>query len=393
MRNTHLIVAVAQSDDVDTEDAIAEVIAACEAQLGGVRPTAGLLFAAIDYDHVEILTAIQARWPGVQIIGGTSDGELASAQGYLEDSITLVVFASDTLRFSAGMATGTSEDSRATAIRAAEAAHGESDEVPAMCWITPDGLKSNMTEVLAGLQDRFGASMPVLGGTAGDHWEFERCYQFCNGEVFQDGVPVLMVYGAVDFSVGVGSGWIPVGEKMLITASEGNVVHAIDGQRAFDVFHEQFGDMVRDAFGEYPLAVYPPGDTSGEAHYLRAVYSVDEEAGTIGLGAEVPVGTSVRLCNVERTRILDGARLSIEDALSTWEGDNPDVIIIVSCAARKWLLGEHAPAEYEVLQETMAALGVSAPMIGFYSFGEIAPLGGGNQFHNETCVSVALRAA
>ncbi len=393
MSRSRMQVAVAQSDDIDTEDAVAEVIATCEAQLGGATPKAGLVFAAIDYDHRYILAALRERWPGIQLIGGTSDGELASDQGYLEDSITLVLFASESLSFSAGLARGLSEGSREAAIRAIDRAHGARSERPSMCWITPDGLTCNMTEILDGLRQRFGAELPVLGGTAGDHWEFERCFQFCNDEVVQDGIPVLLVYGELHFSVGVASGWVPVGEKMRITAAEGRTIREIDGRPAFQVFEEQFGEMVRDAFGEYPLAVYPPGQEGGEAHYLRAVYSVDEQAGTVDLTSELPEGSTVRLSNVERRRILEGARDSIAAAIDPWRGDEPDLIVIISCAARKWMLGERAPDEYATLRDTMAERGVSAPVIGFYSFGEIAPLAGENQFHNETCVSIVLRAA
>lgn len=393
MSHSPLTVAVAQSDDVDTIDAVAEIIEACEQQLGGLTPKGGLLFAALDYDHKDMLAALLERWPDLQLIGGTSDGEMASAQGYLEDSMTLVLFASETLRFSAGIATGLKEDPRGTTQAAIADARGDEQEAPAMCWIAPDGLTANMTAVLGTLQEQFGAALPILGGTAGDHWQFKTCFQFCNERVTADSIPMLMVYGPVTCSVGVASGWVPIGQQMKVTASSGTQVETLDGRPALDVFEEQFGLEVRDAIAEYPLAVYPAGHEDGEAHYLRAIYNVDAEAKTVILGDELPVGSTIRLSNVERNRILDGARDSMRGALKGCNGETPDVVVVVSCAARKWMLGEKAPLEYQTLKATMAEMNVDVPIIGFYSFGEIGPLKGESRFHNETCVSIALKAA
>jgi hypothetical protein len=385
-------VAIAQSDDVDEEDAITEVLDACAEQLGDRVPKAGLLFVAIDYEHEIILAAIQERYPGVQIIGGTSDGEIASAKGYLEDSITLVLFASDVLEFRAALAKNLGADpAAATQQVIAETTAGRTD-TPSMCWIVPDGLTANISIVLRTLQAQFGQAFPILGGTAGDHWEFSRCFQFCNGEVVQDGIPMLMVFGEVKMSIGVASGWQPVGRKMVVTDIDGSVLKSIDGRSAFEIFQEHFGDQIRSAFGEYPLAVYPNGDEE-EWHYLRAIYQVDEEAGHVILAAEIPTGSTISLTNVIRERILEGAQASMKAALDGWGEGQPELMVIVSCAARKWLLGDQAAAEFDVLQAEMQRQGVDIPLIGFYSFGEIAPLGGESRFHNETCVSIALGIA
>jgi len=262
-----------------------------------------------------------------------------------------------------------------------------------MCWIAPDGLTVNMTRVLKTIQDEFSVSLPVLGGTAGDHWQFQSCHQFCNDRVTEDGIPVLMVYGPITCTVGVASGWVPVGQQMKVTSSDGVMVHELDGRPALDVFEEQFGVLIRDTFGEYPLAVYPEGFEDGEAHYLRAIYAINAETRSVMLGDELPVGSTIRLSNVERSRILDGARDSMRGALKDCGGESPDVVVVVTCAARKWMLGEKAPLEYQTLKATMTEMGVDAPIIGFYSFGEIGPLHGESRFHNETCVSIALKAA
>lgn len=388
-----LLLAVGQSDDVIEEDAVAEVLDACAAQLGDRRPLAGLLFASVDYNHQVIVDAIMARYPGLQLIGGTSDGEIASEHGYLEDSVTLVLFASDTLRFKAGLACGLGADPAAATAQAIAAASEGFDEAPAMCLLVPDGLTANASVVLRTLQAHFGASFPILGGSAGDHWEFSRCHQFCQDAVVEDGIPVLLVYGDIRMSVGVASGWVPVGRRMRVTDIDGVTLKEIDGRSAFAVFEEHFGEQMRSAFAEYPLAVYTGDSAEDDWHYLRAIFQADEETGHVILTAEIPSDATVSLTNVIRPRILDGARQSIAAALEAWDGAPPDGALIVSCAARKWLLGDQAATEFEVLRQQLQGAGVDVPMVGFYSFGEFGPIAGESRFHNETCISILLGAA
>ena len=71
-------VVVGHSDDPDSENAIAEVLQECSRSLAGSLPQAGILFTAIDFDHVLILQRIQDAFPGIELIGGTANGEISS---------------------------------------------------------------------------------------------------------------------------------------------------------------------------------------------------------------------------------------------------------------------------------------------------------------------------
>ncbi|MBW4443009.1 MAG: hypothetical protein KME10_17565 [Plectolyngbya sp. WJT66-NPBG17] len=57
------------SDDPDSQSAIAEVITQCKTALDGFMPQAGLLFAAIDFDHALMLQAINQAFPNLELIG------------------------------------------------------------------------------------------------------------------------------------------------------------------------------------------------------------------------------------------------------------------------------------------------------------------------------------
>ena len=70
----------------------------------------------------------------------------------------------------------------------------------------------------------------------------------------------------------------------------------------------------------------------------------------------------------------------------------PSAALIVSCAGRKWLLGDRIQEEVSELVKGGCA---DVPIAGFPSFGEIAPLPQGsgysdNLFHNMTYVLLLL---
>ena len=115
-----MIAATGHSHELDSADAIAEALDQCTDALGGKQPGAGLLFVGIDHDFQVILDAIEARYPGVQLIGCTTHGEL-STDGFAEDSVSLMLFHSDKVEFGAGVG----ENVRADPEGAARSAVGQ----------------------------------------------------------------------------------------------------------------------------------------------------------------------------------------------------------------------------------------------------------------------------
>ena len=78
---------VGQSDDVVAVDAVAAAIEMCDAQLSGLSPVAALVFASSSYEHADVLAGVARRWPGLPIVGCSTDGEMSSASGHHDDSV------------------------------------------------------------------------------------------------------------------------------------------------------------------------------------------------------------------------------------------------------------------------------------------------------------------
>ena len=75
------------------------------------------------------------------------------------------------------------------------------------------------------------------------------------------------------------------------------------------------------------------------------------------------------------------------------KGAQPKAIFIFDCIARHKLLGARIGEEIAAIQDV---LGENTPLIGFYTYGEIVPLGGEvgpesySEFHNETMTLMVL---
>jgi hypothetical protein len=379
---------VAQSDDIDTEGALAEILAQCHEKLGKRVPKAGLLFSTIDLEHDQVLDGILNAWPNLELIGCTTAGEMSSALGYREDSVALVLFGSDSIEFASGIGRDVSKNIPSACRAAVESAAAKSDLPTAICITLPESMTTSAQQIVDSLRKELGSNVPVVGGTAGDGYRMVATRQFCGREVCSDSVPVLLLSGPLVYSVAVESGWEPVGEPGLVTRSEGTVLHEIDGRPALEFYRRFLGETANPS-PDCPLAML---DEDGKVECLRATLgTIDADTGAITYLAEIPEGKMVRITVADRGNILDGCRASIKKAFAGYpHGKKPDAALFFSCASRRDLLGTRTKEEFGIIG---SVIGDEVPVCGFYGYGEIGPRDRSDEasrFHNETFVSLII---
>ena len=376
--------AVGHSNDPDTEAASQEILEQCCTQLSGQCPQAGLLFAAPDFEHGLILQAIARQFPGIALIGGTSDGEISSELGFQQDSVTLIVFCSDQVEFCAAVGRDLSQNPRAIAQQTAARAQASMTAQPGLCLTVPESLTASGVEILSGLKQGLGQDVVVVGGTTTDNWVFKSTYQFFGEEVLQDALPVLLLSG-LHLGHGVATGWSPVGKKSTVTKVSGNVLYEIDGEPALSFYRDYLGDIQPST--EYRLAVFEPA--SGQWYMRTSNGSYDATTGSITFFADIPAHSEVQIVSSDRDKVIDSARASAAAAAQHYPGTKPAAALFFSCTGRLQLLGTRTPEEYASVQTVLAP---ELPCSGFYTYGEIAPLyaQGESRFHNETFVTLLL---
>ena len=388
--------AVGHSDDIDVERALDAVIDECDAGLQGATPTAGLLLASWDSDHRALVDRIRGRYPGIELAGATSAGEMSSVLGFAEDSVALALFASDAIDITVGMGRDLAADPGQACRRAVDEARAKSRLAPSLCIAMPAIGTVDASVILDALRSEPGTRRPdpgrrrrsqdpAVNPTSG----VGASRQIAGDVVTDDAIAILLFCGPLAMSFGVDTGWRGVGPRATVTGVSNDSVAEIDGRPATE-FYERYLGTVAPAIAN-PLAVFDARDSG--RFYLRTPLAYDRDTGCVTFFGRVPDGATVQLTVAATDEIFEGARASIADALASFPvGHAPEAALVFSCATRRFLLGTRAGREIELVRE---ALGAATPVAGVYCMGEIAPMASGDpsQFHNATLVSILLGSA
>jgi hypothetical protein len=387
-----LKVAVGHSDDPDSAYAIAEILDQCTTALAGAIPKAGLLIASIAFDHALILATICQAYPGIQLIGGTSVGEMSSVLGFQEDSVMLMLFSADDIEIQAGIGRNLSQDPVKATQQAVNQAKTHLTQPIKLCLTIAESLTSDAVTLLEGLTQNLGDTVPIYGGLSANDWrlgenfQLKKTYQFFGPEVLTDSVPVLLFSGNLVISSGVSTGQHPIGKQGLVTKSHGNTILEIDGRPALEFYREYFGE-ISVAGGSLlggSIAVFEP---NAEQYYLRSPDADNPEIGSVSYFGRVPEQSLIQLTKTDDEEILGALKASLQSAIQGYSGSQPTAAFIISCASRMKNLGSRAKEEYEAVE---TQLGKGFPSMGFYSFGEIGPFRSQPYFHNETFVTLLI---
>ncbi len=374
------------SDAIVPSEAVATAIQGCKNNLRDLPPKAGILFTSImDCDYTPMLRAVLDAFPGIELVGCTTDGEVSDIHDFADDSVALLLLCSDSLEFASGCGTGISVTPLHTAREARDQALAKLGAEPSLTLVFPDGLTTIGTPLDSVLRQTFGTGIPVFGGTAGDHYRLKQTWQFHGERVFTDAMPTLLIGGPLLYSSHICSGWQPLGQQMTVTKSHGNVVSTINGKPAAELFRHYLGDNNTE-YVQFPLAVF---EADSPDFSLRDPLYFKEEDGSIQFVGHLPEGSRVQLAEAGRKDILQAASTASRQALNSYPGQAPSLAMIFSCASRRQILGSLSREECRYLKDNAPA---GMNIFGFYTYGEIGPLvrGGATIYHNDTYVVLVL---
>ncbi len=391
--------AVAVSDGSDAYTTGANAAQDALTQLG-VAPQLVIVFASVQYDQEKMLAGVRSVTKDVLLVGSSTAGEITTQGPTKKHSIAVMVLHSDSVKFYAGIGPDVAKGAHKAGWQAAEEVKKQSTETLKAFIMIPDVLVGNGADTVRGVLESLGEHFPVVGGASGDDFQFKKTYQYLNGTVYSGACVGLGLTGDFKIGIGVKHGWIPVGTPMMVTKSEGAVLHELDGKPAISVYEDYFGkekamELRTDTLAKlaitYPLGMKKEGS---DELLIRDPLTVDEK-GSITCAAEIPVGSEIRLMVGSREEAVQVAREAAHGAVKQLEGGEPKAVIIFNCIARNKLFGEQSGDEIDAIQE---AVGKNTPLIGFYTYGEQAPLGGevrniekcNPAFHNETVVIAVL---
>jgi hypothetical protein len=191
--------------------------------------------------------------------------------------------------------------------------------------------------------------------------------------------------------IGVEHGWRRVGEPMLVTDSEGTCVRTLDDQPALDVYLDRLGapeEARHDpaAFTRFALT-HPLGLSRRSGEEVRMVAEADFTDRSLSCIAAVPRGGLAWIMEGDEESVLSATDAACRSALDALGEHPPLGLLAFDCIARRGVLGD-AGIVREV--QRIATHAGSAPVSGFYTYGEIARSSAAGGFHNQTLVVLAV---
>lgn len=202
---------------------------------------------------------------------------------------------------------------------------------------------------------------------------------------------VGVTIGGIDIDVIASEGCTPIGETMVVTQCDKNVVQQLGGIDAAEALQStvQAAPPEMQELARHGLVLGQALDSNqkrfGRGDFeLRNVLGVDPEKG-IAVAAMPKVGRTVQF-HVREPRAAD------EDLRLLLDGQSLDVpplaVIATSCNARGASFFGHPAHDVGVLRERLG----KPPLVGFHAVGEFGPLGGGSTVHGQSIVAAMLRA-
>lgn len=386
---------VGLSNNKDSRQAGYEACSLAMKKAGVENPDIVIAFSSAGLNQNDVVHGINEASNKAPLMGCSDAGQITN-EGPNKGGVSVMVIKSDSIKFTPGTGGQISSGARESGAALARDISGKTAEPLKLLMMLTDVLKGNGADIVRGVQDVLGQDFLIVGGAAGDDFQFKETFVYYYDQILPSSIVGVGLSG--DFSVGIGvrHGWTPVGLPKKVTKSSGAVVEEIEGKPAVKIYEEYFGKKAEELKAE-PLAImaitYPLGmSVEGSDEFLiRDPITVDEK-GAITCAAEIPEGSEVRLMIGSKDDAIAAAKDAAQKALEQLGGVQPKAVVIFNCIARNKLFGRDAGEEIQAIQ---SILGVNVPLIGFYTYGEQAPIGGNvvrpfSCFHNETVVIMAL---
>jgi hypothetical protein len=352
-----------------------------------------LVFAG---SHESLTTAgslLRERLPGIGLAGCTASG-IFDRRTRVHAAVQLILFGGDGLSSAVAVApldAGGGDASR-EAGRIVGHAVDELDrrfEHTALILLV-DGLAGDANHVVRGAYEVAGATVPIVGGCAGDNLAMESTHQLCDAVVTTRSAVGIALTSTGPIGIGMRHGWSPIGVPMTVTAAGGTSIFTLDDRPALDVYLDavdtpQLAD--EDGFAAF-CQTRPLGLESRNGYHVRFVRAVDFERRSIEFLVAIPEGELVTLMEGGPGTVLAAASSAVTEAVSQLS-DTPIGLVAFDCVACRGVIGDaELASETEAVSRHVPA---SAALGGFYTYGEIARKGGNLGFHNQTMVVLALQ--
>ena len=382
-------IATAVSTAVDADDLPAQLVGDLQAGLERRSADLGILFASAHFeDRLEDLALeIHERLPMRAFVGVTAETVIGDDREY-EGQPAIVMWAGH-LPGAHAMAFHLSEDDLDrldTPEAFAEHLGVTSDAMPHFLMLA-DPFSFSPTPALLTLLGRLHAvypGRPVLGGLCSAAESPGENMLIFDGQTLRHGLVGVALWGNVHIDTVVSQGCRPIGQHMVVTRAERNIVYELGGERPLDVVKRllskvkprdrrlltQRGLLVGSVINEYQK------DFSQGDFLIRNPLGFDPNSGAMAVNDLMRTGQTVQF----QVRDSRSAAKDLDALLLRIRNTPPAGTLLFTCSGRGRNLFNHAHHDARTIHEA----GSGAPLAGCFCAGEIGPVADRNFLHAHT---------
>ncbi len=386
------------SDNKDYVEAAKEAVKGAKAHMAGDEGiNLAIVFSTVEFSHVLFFKTIVKLLGQVTIIGSSSPAVIANQRFLKYGLVIMLLRLPEKIYFKTALLKGVSAKSaKAVGEELAEKLIvGFKNISRKLCITFCAGLIQNASDLIDGLENKFGKGFPLLGASLLDSLSFQKTYLYFGEEIYTDSACGILLGGNLNFGLGIKHGWKPLGKPRLVTSSFRNIVNEIDHAPASGVYEECFAKEAPELRKDlkyisrfYPVGMYLEKE---KEYVLRNIISIRNN-GSLVFQGDIPEGTQIRFMIGTKESILGAAKEAARQAKQEMLGRKVSFALVFDSVSRHMLLGKQFPEELEIIREQF---GKDTPVIGLCTYGEQAPLrsvdySGKAHSHNQAIAILAV---
>ncbi len=308
-----------------------------------------IAFASPQIPLDEVAEVCRTAHPEAVLFGCSSAGEFTE-DGETKGSLSILVLSGDMV-VSSGLGKGLKADPEACVTQACSELHSALDtQLHHTALMVADGLAFVGEEAALLAAMCLGPQVTVGGASAADDLMLRETRVLVDGETSNDAVGIVLISSSTAVSLGVAHGHTPLGRSGLVTASQGNVVHEIDGQPAWEAYFEATQDRASQqgltdsdlddptAFVKY-MASFEAGLKIDTGYKVRAALSRNPDQ-SLNFVCQMPEGTRLEYMGSSAQHQISSASRAAEMARQGLQGAPAAGVLVFECACRKVILGD-----------------------------------------------------
>lgn len=390
------IIGIGFSDHTDPSQAFKEAAIEAKGQINLPSVDLAIIFITNGYATQDAIETLHRILQPIRMVGATAPALIIRGRTETR-GVGVLAICSEEIKFGTTMLDHLSfMNFRDAGLKVARDSTSDCASTNRQGFLTlMNSTHANHSPLLQGLQEAVGTAFSFAGGICCDN-KLERGFMLHKSSISSDGIISVLWGGTIPTVVAARHGWKPLGKPRTIDDAENNLIKIIDRRPAVSLYYDYFPAELKNFengdLGTIGL-LYPLGiNTDRPKEYILRHPIKALPDGSMVCQAEIPIGSRVHIMINDKDECRLAAHEAALDIRDQLFGRIPKLIIILESLARHKLLGRGSNQEFNIIKDT---LGLTVPIFGMYTYGEIAPLGSSKenrtaQIQNATIVIMAI---